>query len=143
VKKGGTSAGIKPNKIITDKSTKKKKKKKKQIKKDNNTDENKKGIKDKKRKEKRFSSMKEALNGISKELIKNQEVANATCWRCSHSTHYTMEYNAQTVEGGESLEKPTISAQRQRQEEMKTTKSKEKSLTRNTLKQLPLGKSQN
>jgi hypothetical protein len=111
-----TSGETKPNKNSTDKNTNKEKenknKNKKENKQDYNKDENKKEVKDKKSKDKRFSSTKEALNGISEELIQKYETANATCWRCGRSNHYTTECYAKIADGGESLEKPTISSQR-------------------------------
>jgi hypothetical protein len=99
-----TSGETKPNKNSTDKSTNKEKENKKENKKDNNKDENKKEVKDKKSKDKTFSSIKEALNGISEELIQKPKAANPTCWRCGRSNHDTTECYAKTADGGDSLE---------------------------------------
>jgi hypothetical protein len=117
--KDRTSRETKPNKNSTDKNTNKeqenKKENMKENKKDYNKDENIKEVKDRKSKDKRFSSTKEALNGISEELIQKHKAANATCWRCGRSNHYTTECYAKIADGGESLEKSTVSSQRKRQ----------------------------
>jgi hypothetical protein len=70
--------------------------------------------KDKKPKEKKYGSTKEALKGISEELIQKHKSAGASCWRCGRSNHYTIECYAKTAENGDSLEKPTISSQNKR-----------------------------
>jgi hypothetical protein len=110
-----TYGETKPNKNSTDKSTNKEQENKTENKQDYNKDENKKEVKDKKSKDKRFSSTKEALNGISDELIQKHKAANATCWQCGRSNHYTTECYPKTADGGKSLEKPTVSSQRKRQ----------------------------
>jgi hypothetical protein len=70
---------------------------------------NKKEEEDQKPKEKKYASTKEALNGISEELIQKYKSASASCWRCGRSNHYTTECYAKTAEHRDSLEKPTIS----------------------------------
>jgi predicted nucleic-acid-binding Zn-ribbon protein len=54
---------------------------------------------------------KEAINGISNELIQRHKFTDTSCWRCGRSNHYTTEYNAKTAENGDSLQKPIISTQ--------------------------------
>jgi uncharacterized protein YlxW (UPF0749 family) len=106
-----TSGETKPNKNRTDKSTNIEKENEKENEKDYNKDENIKELTDKKSKDKRYSSTKEALNGISEELIQNHKAANIIGWQYSHNNHYTTECYANTADGGESLEKPMVSSQ--------------------------------
>jgi hypothetical protein len=59
---------------------------------------NKKAEKDKKPKENKYASTKEALKGISGELIQKHKSAGASCWRCGRTNHYTTECDAKTAE---------------------------------------------
>jgi hypothetical protein len=54
--------------------------------------------------------MKEALNGIREELIQKHIAGKATCWWAGRSNDYTTECDAKPANGGESLEKPTVSS---------------------------------
>jgi hypothetical protein len=69
----------KPNKNRTDKCTNTEKENKNENNKDYNKEKDKNEEKDMKSEDKRFSSMKEALNGISQELIQKHKAANTTC----------------------------------------------------------------
>jgi hypothetical protein len=59
---------------------------------------NKKEENDKKSRQKKYASTKEALKGIRKELIQKHISASATCWRCCRCNHSTTECFAQTAE---------------------------------------------
>jgi hypothetical protein len=88
---------------------------------------NKKQEKDKKPKEKKYGPTKDALKGISEELIQKHKSAGTSCWRYARRNHYTTECYAKTAKNGDSLEKPTISSQNERKrndddEESKDTK---------------------
>jgi hypothetical protein len=61
-----------------------------------------------------LSSIKEASNMISEELIKIYKAANATYWWCDDSNHDTTESYAKTANSGKSLEKTTVGSQRKR-----------------------------
>jgi hypothetical protein len=76
---------------------------------------NKKEIKDKKSKDKRFLSTNEALKGIREDLIQQHKAPNTTYWRCVCGNYYTTKCNAKTAKGGESLETQTVSSQRKTQ----------------------------
>jgi predicted small secreted protein len=87
---------------------------------------NKKEEKDTKPEEKKYVSTKEALKGISKELIQMYKSAGASCWRCGRSNHYTTECDAETSENGNSLEKPTIRSQNKRKRKDDDEQSKDR-----------------
>jgi hypothetical protein len=102
----------KPQKNTTEKEKviNKNKDNRKEKKKEDTYKNNKKEEKDKKPKEKKYASTKEALKGISEELIQKHKSAGTSCWRCGRSNHYTTECYAKTAENGDSLVKPTISS---------------------------------
>jgi hypothetical protein len=77
--KESTTQEIKPNKNTIDKSSNIEQENKKDHKQDYNKDEIKRLVKDKNIKVKRFSLLKEDLNGIRTELIQEHKAANATC----------------------------------------------------------------
>jgi hypothetical protein len=54
--------------------------------------------------------VKEALKGMSNEMITKNEVAKANCRECTHEVHYTLEYYAKKRENGEEIVKVTVSA---------------------------------
>jgi hypothetical protein len=62
-----------------------------------------------------LSSTKEALDGISEELIQKHKGTNAICWWCGYSNHDTTECYAKPADSGESLEILTVNSQRKRQ----------------------------
>jgi hypothetical protein len=86
---------------------------------------NKKEEKDKKPKEKKYASTKEALKGISEELIQKHKSASPLCWRCGRCNHSTTECYAKTAESGDTLEKPTISSQNKRKRNNDDQESKD------------------
>jgi hypothetical protein len=110
-----TSGETKPHKTSIYKSTNKEKENKRENKKDYNKDENKKEVKNKKSEYKRFSSMKEAVNKISDELIQKHKGTKTTCSRCGRSKHYITEYYATLAKGSRSLEQLTVSSHGKRQ----------------------------
>jgi hypothetical protein len=115
------------NTTETEKVINKNKDNRKEKKKEETYKNNKKEEKDKKPKEKKYASTKEALKGISEELIQKHKSAGTSCWRCGRSNHYSTECFAKPAENGDSLEKPIISSQNKRKrndddEESKDTK---------------------
>ena len=59
--------------------------------------------KSERRKDKKFASTKEALEGISEALIQKHRNAKASCWRCGRSNHHTLECFAKRTEDGEEI----------------------------------------
>jgi hypothetical protein len=73
------------------------------------------GKNDKQRKkEQKFATVREALEGIDEELIKKYKNLGASCWRCGRSNHFTLECDAKSTETGVSIGKPAISSQQKR-----------------------------
>jgi hypothetical protein len=132
----------KPQKNTTEKEKvmNKNKDNRKEKKKEETYKTNKQEEKQKKHKEKKYASTKEAIKGISEELIQKHKSAGACCWRCDQSNHYIMECNAKTAENGDSLEKPTISSQNKRKrnnddEESKHMKKEKRAAIRAVLEE--------
>jgi hypothetical protein len=75
---------------------------------------NNKHIKDKQPKGKKYASTKEALKGISEELIQKHKSTSTYYWRCGQSNYHTTECYATTAKNGDSREKHTISSLYQR-----------------------------
>jgi hypothetical protein len=63
---------------------------------------------------KKYALIKQALKGISEELIQKHKSAGASSWKCGRRNHYTTECDAKSSEIRDSLEKPTISSQNNR-----------------------------
>jgi hypothetical protein len=68
----------------------------------------------KKKRDFKFGSIKEALKGIDEELIAKHKEAKANCWRCRREGHYILECYAKKTEEGVEVTKSTISATRKR-----------------------------
>jgi hypothetical protein len=64
----------------------------------------------KKKRDFKFANVKEALQGISEELITKHKEAKANYWRCGREGHNTLECYAKKMEDGEEIIKAAVSA---------------------------------
>jgi hypothetical protein len=101
------------------------------MKRDKRNDGIKKTIEKKENKQKRhekFSTTKDALDGIEEKLIKKHKANGAKCWRCGRNNHCTRDCHAKFTNGGDSLESPKVEneTKRKRVEEDKEDAEKAK-----------------
>jgi hypothetical protein len=54
--------------------------------------------------------VKEALKGMSEEMISKYKDGKANCWRCRREGHYKLECYAKKTANGEEIVKATVSA---------------------------------
>jgi hypothetical protein len=58
--------------------------------------------------------VKEALKGMSEEIITKHKDAKANCWWCGCEGHYTLECYEKNIENGEEIVKEMVSASTKR-----------------------------
>jgi hypothetical protein len=68
----------------------------------------------KKKRDYKFENVKEALKGMSEDMITKYKDAKANCWRCGLEGHYTLECYAKQNEEGEEIVKAAVSSARKR-----------------------------
>jgi hypothetical protein len=113
--KSGDKAPKKEEKHIDNKENKRKNNKEKKEKNYKNNEASKIEKRDsKKKREFKFENVKEALKGMSEEIITKHKDAKANCWRCRHEGHYTLECYAKKTEIAEEIVKATVSAAKKR-----------------------------
>jgi hypothetical protein len=64
----------------------------------------------KKKHEFKFENIKEALKGMSEEMITKHKDTQANCWWCTSDRHYTLECYAKKTDSGEEIIKAIVSA---------------------------------
>jgi hypothetical protein len=69
----------------------------------------------KKKRDYKFDKVKEALQGMSDNMITKHKDAKANSWRCGREGHYTLECYAKKTEEGEKIVKVAVSSARKRQ----------------------------
>jgi hypothetical protein len=62
----------------------------------------------KKKREIKFENIKEALKGISEEMITKHKLAQTNCWGYRREGHYTLEYYANKRDHRENIVKATV-----------------------------------
>jgi hypothetical protein len=68
----------------------------------------------KKNHEFKFENVKEALNGMSEEMISMHKDAKANFWLCRREWHYTLQFFVKKTENSEEIFKATVSDSKKR-----------------------------